>query len=81
MHMHILDGGRIHIRAWNVFEPGTDDADRWLSHACFLIAHRDGVLLWDTGLPDAVRGVPGGVAAGRLATFHVERRSATNCER
>lgn len=71
MRLHILDGGRIHIRTWNIFDPGTDDTDRWLSNACFLLAHPDGLLLWDTGLPDAVGRSPDGVAAGPLATFHV----------
>ncbi|MEV6320843.1 N-acyl homoserine lactonase family protein [Nocardia sp. NPDC051787] len=74
MILHILDGGTIDIRDWSAFDPSAPPGrSRSLSDPCFLIVHENGVLLWDTGLPDSARSRPDGMPVGDRAVFHVER--------
>ncbi|MEI4742014.1 N-acyl homoserine lactonase family protein [Rhodococcus erythropolis] len=74
MKVHVLDGGRIRLRKWELFDPSLEQGEeRWLSNPCYLIEHAVGTLLWDTGLPDFARTHESGFPVGDIAVFHVSR--------
>lgn len=55
-----LDCGTIHANDLNVFSD-TDayvGKSRTLAASCYLIRHGDDLMLWDAGLPEAVKGAP-----------------------
>ncbi len=71
--VHVLDGGRIDILDWAIFDPKVGPGiRRTLANPCYLISHPTGTLLWDTGLGDTIATEAGGRLIGDIAVFHVE---------
>lgn len=71
--LYVLDGGRIDILDWALFQPDAGPGvRRWLSDSCYLVVHPAGTLVWDTGLPDRLAGDPEGFTVPDVAVFHVE---------
>lgn len=66
-----LDCGSVQVNDLNVFS----DTDAYpgqskrLTDSCYLIRHGDKLMLWDTGLPAALRGAPGDPAQPMSATL------------
>jgi N-acyl homoserine lactone hydrolase len=70
MEMTVLDGGRIHIHNWEIFQPGVgDNTERWIANSCYLIRHPQGLVLWDIGLPDSIHELPENLQTGHFASF------------
>ncbi|PHS36861.1 MAG: MBL fold hydrolase [Robiginitomaculum sp.] len=69
--LYALECGLIDMLDLSIFDKGGAYAGRTNKavSSCYLIRHPKGDLLWDTGLPDALNAVPGGVTNG---PFHVE---------
>lgn len=74
-------------------EGPTPDVSRWspgvnvgrpmeFADSCFLVRHRQGWLLWDTGVPDAVAALPDGLppADPRAVRWHRARTLASQLE-
>jgi N-acyl homoserine lactone hydrolase len=62
LRMYALDCGSFDARDMSMFSD-TGEFDRQpgkLVATCFLLSHPKGTLLWDTGLPDALAGMPNG---------------------
>ena len=75
--LHVLDGGRIDVLDWSVFDPGAPAGEkRTLADPCYLIRHPGGTLLWDTGVGDDIALEPNGRTVQDVAVFHVETRLA-----
>jgi len=76
VHLYVLDCGRLDIRDLRMFDDSgaLDGKAGTMSDPCFLIRHPKGLLLWDTGLGDAIADHPGGVelAPGIRATVPVK---------
>ncbi len=62
VQLYALDCGRANFANVDMFADDGSMAGqaRELMVPCFLIRHPDGDLIWDTGFPDAVAGMPGG---------------------
>ncbi len=61
--MYVLYCGDIALNdAWS-FTPGASGPGA-LTVSCYLIKHRQGWLLWDTGIPDAIAAMPNGQKSG-----------------
>lgn len=57
--LYVFECGKIIVKDISSFSPGVDEGVRKeLTNSCYLIAHKKGMLLWDTGLIDAI-GVEG----------------------
>jgi len=73
IQLHVLDGGRIEILDWQLFQPDAGPGvRRWLADPCYLVVHPKGTLVWDTGLSDALAEVPEGLTIPGVAVFHVD---------
>lgn len=73
IQLYVLDGGRIEILDWQLFQPDAGPGvRRWLSDPCYLVVHPQGTLVWDTGLPDPLADVPEGLTIPGVAVFNVE---------
>lgn len=57
--MYVLYCGDIAVNDASTFTPGASGPGA-LSVTCYLIKHRQGWLLWDTGIPDAIAAMPNG---------------------
>jgi len=64
IRLYTLDCGRIDVHDMGFFADGSHPNGQrgTMSVPCFLIQHPQGVLLWDTGLDDAISKSPDGVA-------------------
>lgn len=58
--LYVLYCGDIALNDASSFTPGASGPGA-LSDTCYLIKHREGWLLWDTGLPDSLVGMPDGM--------------------
>lgn len=69
--LYALDCGRIDMLDLSLFDRGGafDGRTNKAADTCYLIRHPKGDLLWDTGLPDSLSAVEGGVTNG---PFHLE---------
>ncbi len=69
--LYALECGRIDMLDLSLFDKGGAYAGRTnkATSSCYLVRHPKGDLLWDTGLPDALNAIPGGVTNG---PFHIE---------
>ena len=69
--LYALECGRIDMLDLSLFDKGGAYEGRTNKavDSCYLIRHPKGDLLWDTGLPDALNAVEGGVTNG---PFHIE---------
>lgn len=76
LRLYVLDCGRLDIRDLRMFDDSgaLDGKPGTMSVPCFLIHHPKGMLLWDTGLGDAIADRPGGIelAPGIRATVQVK---------
>ena len=61
--LYVLDCGRIDVRDMGMFDASgaLDGKPGMMSVPCFLIRHPKGILLWETGLGDAIADRPGGI--------------------
>lgn len=69
LRLYVLDCGHIEMLDLSIFDAGGayDGMRNSAVGACYLLRHPKGDLLWDTGLPDALHAVEGGVAEGPFA--------------
>lgn len=66
--LYVMNCGEGHAADQSRWSPGVNVGQPLdLSNNCYLIHHRDGYLLWDTGVPDAVAERPEGVAGANGA--------------
>src|SRR2546423_14665561 len=66
--LYVLDCGRNIGKDQARWSPGVNDGKPIeFSDNCYLIRHDKGVLLWDTGVPDAVASAPDGVGVANGA--------------
>lgn len=72
LRLYVLDCGTIEVRDLSFFAGGRGDRGM-LADPCYLVVHPQGLLLWDTGLPDELAGVPEGKRVMDIITFHVTR--------
>ena len=74
--LYVLDCGRNLGKDQSRWSPGVNEGKPVeFSDNCYLIRHSRGILLWDTGVPDAVATMPDGmVVANGAITF---RRAKT----
>jgi glyoxylase-like metal-dependent hydrolase (beta-lactamase superfamily II) len=76
IRMYVLDCGHLAFRNMGMFDDSgaSDGKPGAMSAPCFLIVHPKGILLWDTGLGDAIAAHPDGIelAAGIRATVPVK---------
>jgi glyoxylase-like metal-dependent hydrolase (beta-lactamase superfamily II) len=71
--LYVLDGGRIEVLDWRLFQPDAPPGTRRsLAVSCYLVVHPAGTLLWDTGLGDDLAGTAGRTIPD-VAVFRVER--------
>ena len=69
--LYALECGRIDMLDLSIFDKGGayDGRTHKAVSSCYLIRHKDGDLLWDTGLPDSIHAMKEGVTNG---PFHIE---------
>ena len=61
LRLYVMDCGTVDVSDVSVFSPGFNkDQRKILTDSCYLIVHKNGTLLWDTGLPDALALEPNG---------------------
>ena len=66
--LYVLDCGRNLGRDQSRWSPGVNEGKPIeFSDNCYLIRHTKGVLLWDTGVPDAVAAMPDGMVVANGA--------------
>jgi N-acyl homoserine lactone hydrolase len=77
--MYVLNCGESHTNDVSNWSPGVDvGKPRDFSDNCYLIRHDKGLMLWDTGMSDAIAAKPEGVpAANGLLTLWVRRTLAS----
>ena len=74
--LYILDCGQNTGKDQSRWSPGVNEGKPIeFSDNCYLIRHAKGLLLWDTGVPDAVAAMPDGMVVGNGAIVY--RRSKT----
>jgi N-acyl homoserine lactone hydrolase len=74
--LYVLDCGENHGKDQARWSPGVNEGKPVVfSDNCYLIRHAKGLLLWDTGVPDAVAAMPDGMVTGNGAITY--RRSKT----
>ena len=74
--LHVLDCGQNVGRDQSRWTPGVNEGKPMeFSDNCYLIRHAKGILLWDTGVPDAVAAMPDGMVVGGGAMTY--RRAKT----
>lgn len=64
--MYVFNCGRIDVGDISIFTGQDQDKGKTKTFAvsCYLVEHKNGTLLWDTGLPDALAQLPNGVKMG-----------------
>ena len=63
--LYVFDCGTIAVSDISIFSPGVDvGKKKTLTDSCYLIVHPKGVLMWDTGLSDAIAAMPDGKKLG-----------------
>jgi len=81
--MYVLECGESMTKDVSAnWSPGVDvGVAREFSDNCYLIQHGDRLLLWDSGMPDAIAAKPEGVtAAGGLLTLWVRKTLASQLQ-
>lgn len=65
--LHAFECGNIEVKDISLFSPGVDEGvTKKLTDSCYLIQHKKGSMIWDTGLPDALEGKGGEAFGGKL---------------
>ena len=63
--LFVLDGGGHHTTDLSRWSPGINQGTAWdFGNHCYLIRHRRGLLLWDTGFADEIAALPDGLVLG-----------------
>ena len=76
LKLYVLDCGRNVGKGQSRWSPGVnEDKPIEFSDNCYLIKHDKGLLLWDTGVPDAVAAMPDGMVVANGAITY--RRAKT----
>lgn len=72
LRVYVMDCGEISAKDQGRWSPGVNEGKPIeLSDNCYLIRHGRNLLLWDTGIPDQVVGMPDGmVSGGGAITYH-----------
>jgi N-acyl homoserine lactone hydrolase len=74
--LYVLDCGRNLGKDQSRWSPGVNEGKPIeFSDNCYLIRHDKGLLLWDTGVPDAVAAMPDGMVVANGAITY--RRAKT----
>src|SRR4051812_7217720 len=72
IRLYVLDTGVIDSSDYSVWSPSVPAGTRYeMSVRSYLIAHPDGVLLWDTGIADAIATEPAGAKVADTVVFRV----------
>jgi len=73
--LYVMDCGTVYINDVSVFNPSLKKGERRkLANPCYLIQHKKGTLVWDTGIKDSLVGkVEGEKIAGGLFEFYANR--------
>jgi N-acyl homoserine lactone hydrolase len=76
--MYVLNCGESRTTDLSMWSPGFNVGKAWdFSDNCYLIKHKNGWMLWDTGMSDAIANMPDGLkAAGGLLTLRVTKTLA-----
>ena len=77
--MYVLNCGESRTTDLSMWSPGFNVGKAWeFSDNCYLIKHKGGWMLWDTGMSDAIVSMPDGLkAAGGLLTLRVTKTLAS----
>jgi N-acyl homoserine lactone hydrolase len=77
--MYVLNCGESRTTDLSMWSPGFNVGKAWeFSDNCYLIKHKGGWMLWDTGMSDAIVNMPDGLkAAGGLLTLRVTKTLAS----
>src|SRR6266852_7955765 len=74
--LYVLDCGQNTGKDQSRWSPGVNEGKPIeFSDNCYLIRHAKGLLLWDTGIADAVAAMPNGMVVGNGAI--IQRRAKT----
>lgn len=77
LRVYVLDCGHIDVLDESIFSPGVHQGrHKTLVGSCYLVAHPKGVLLWDTGLSDAIATKPEGEKVGNAFVLKVKKTLA-----
>jgi N-acyl homoserine lactone hydrolase len=73
--LYVLNCGESETKDLSAWSPGFNRGKAWqFSDSCYLIRHTKGVLLWETGVADAVAALPDGLVVGNgMLTLHVRK--------
>jgi N-acyl homoserine lactone hydrolase len=73
--LYVLNCGESETKDLSAWSPGFNVRKAWqFSDSCYLIRHAKGVLLWETGVADAVAALPDGLVVGNgMLTLHVRK--------
>jgi N-acyl homoserine lactone hydrolase len=74
VRLYVLDTGLIECADYAMFSPNAGPNVRQdLSVRSYVVVHPQGVLVWDTGIEDAIAGLPDGKQIIDPITFKVPR--------
>lgn len=66
--MYVFDCGVNRAKDLSLWTPNLNVGKTWeFSNNCYLVKHKRGLLMWDTGLPDAISSMPNGLDIGNGA--------------
>jgi glyoxylase-like metal-dependent hydrolase (beta-lactamase superfamily II) len=73
--LYVLNCGESETKDVSAWSPGVDVGQaRQFSDSCYLIRHAKGLLLWESGVSDAVANMPEGLVVGNgMLTLHVRK--------
>lgn len=73
--MYVLNCGESETKDVSMWSPGVDvGKPREFSDSCYLIRHAKGLLLWESGVSDAIAAMPDGLTVGNgMLTLHVRK--------
>lgn len=65
--LHVFECGQVNVHDISLFSPGVNEGQaKELTSSCYLIQHPKGKMIWDTGLPDALKGNKADKFGGKL---------------
>ena len=77
VRLYAMDCGRVAFTNVDIFADDSSFANqsRTLVDPCYLIRHPNGDLIWDTGFPDAIAGMEGGLAVAEMGAHVTMERT------
>lgn len=80
--LYVLHCGENDTRDVSAWSPGVDVGQpRTFSDSCYLIRHGKDLLLWETGVSDAIAAMPDGLTVGNgMLTLHVRKTLASQLQ-